>query len=135
MKKSVLWTTAGIVTATALWAAISLPQRTTSDNKRVIPAPTVVLQAPSTQNTLTVRGPSGSITIPLTQSQTFSWDGCTATIVRAHGVGRIRSQWSSSPEPVTITVTKQVVENRPGFSSRSMTSYSRQVQIGETISL
>jgi hypothetical protein len=135
MKKSVLWAAAGVVTATALWAAISLPQRTTSCNKRVISAPAVISARLNSYNTLTIRGPHSGITVPLTTSQTFSWDGCTATITRDSGVGRIRSQWNTSPQPITITVTKQVVENRPHFYSRSMTSYTRLVHVGESFQL
>jgi hypothetical protein len=135
MKKSVLWTAAGVVTATALWAAISLPQRTVSGNKRVILAPTATVPAPTTQSTLIIKGPNASIMVPLAGSQTFSWDGCTATITRDHGISRVRTQWGTSPEQVTIVVTKQVIENGPHFYSRSTTSYNRLVQVGESFQL
>ncbi|MBB6051392.1 hypothetical protein [Armatimonas rosea] len=131
MKKSVLWTAAGVVTATAIWAAISLPQRTVHCNKNA----TVAVQAPPTQSTLTIQGPNASILAPLAESQTFSWDGCTATITRDHGIRRVRAQWGTSPQPVTITVTKQVVENGPHYYSRSTTSYNRLVQVGESFQL
>lgn len=134
MKKSVLWAAAGVVTATALWAAISLPQRAERCNSVILP-PTVAVQAPTTQNTLTIKSPNASIMVPLAGSQTFSWDGCTATVTSTKGIGRFRSQWGTSPEPVTITVTKQVVESGPNFSSRSMTSYNRLVQVGESFQL
>lgn len=135
MKKSVLWAAAGVVTSTALWAAISLPQRTASCNKRAVLAPTVVVQAPSHQSLLTVRGPQASMTVQLAHAQTFSWDGCTATLTRDNGISRLRAQWSNSPAPITITVTKQTTESGPHFYSRSATSYTRLVQVGETIDL
>lgn len=135
MKKSVLWAAAGVVTSTALWAAISLPQRTASCNKHVSLAPAVISASLNSYNMLTIQSPHAGITIPLAGSQTFAWDGCTATVTSDKGIGRVRSQWGTSPEPVTVTVTKQVVESGPNFSSRSTTSYTRLVQIGESFQL
>ena len=129
MKKSILWTAAGVVSATALWAAISLPPRT------LLPVQSVSLQAQSTQDTLIIQSPYGSITQPLTASQTFSWDGRKATIMRHGDLDRLTISWSKTPEPVMIVVTKQHVENSPHYYARRATSYNRQVQVGDTFDL
>ena len=129
MKKSLLWTAAGVVSATAIWAAINLPPRT------LVSARSVSVQAQSTQDTLTIQSPYGNHTQPLTASQTFSWDGRKATITRHGSLDRLTLSWSTSPEPMMIVVTKQHVENRPHYYARSTTSYNRQVQVGDTFEL
>ena len=134
MKKSILWTAAGVVSATALWAAISLPQHTPVQSVSV-QAQSAPVQAQSTQDTLIIESPYGRITQPLTASQTFSWDGRKATIMRHGDLDRLTISWSKTPEPVMIVVTKQHVENRPHYYARRATSYNRQVQVGDTFDL
>lgn len=141
MKKSILWTAAGVVSATALWAAISLPQHTPVQSVSVqaqsapVQAQSAPVQAQSTQDTLIIESPYGRITQPLTASQTFSWDGRKATIMRHGDLDRLTISWSKTPEPVMIVVTKQHVENSPHYYARRATSYNRQVQVGDTFDL
>jgi hypothetical protein len=162
MKKSILWIAAGAVTATAIWAAVSLPQRSPApdhaplvrtESERFSPPPGASLA--DRQAFLLIDYPSGdpppfiprtagqpvptevrtTLSLSLRPSQTFHWDGNEATVTQDTGVERFPLLPDKTGRPVTLTITRQFSEKDATSWMRRSTSYSRTIQPGETFEL
>lgn len=132
MKKSVLWTAAGVVSATALWAAISLPYTRSCST-----TPVTVTLAPTEfrQDILTIRHQGGSLSLPLRERFTLYWNGERVLIASGDGHQRFSFPAASTDPTLPLEIEKLHVSSGPGYSSRSTTRYNQTVQRGGTIEL
>ena len=133
MKKSVLWTAAGVVSATAIWAALSLPKIHSPQPRINISNP----GTPATQSlqTITIRTSDGGLIQMMGSPKvyTFEWSGTNLTWHSTNSRGS--SVRSGAPRAITLDITMQTQNQGPGFRSTSMTRYSRTLQPGETLDL
>ncbi len=130
MKKSFLWTAAGIVSAAALWAAISLPQHS---RVRSHAHPTDLVRSV----VVSVEDPYDglSMSVPLTtEPYTVEWNGRMAT-VRSKSTKTAIGSSAGALRPTTLTITRTTLEQGQGFSRSSRQSITRTFQPGETLSL
>ncbi|WP_394795346.1 hypothetical protein [Armatimonas sp.] len=128
MKKSILWTAAGVVSATAIWAAISLPQH--------CPARRATrLITPQLTTTLLIRDSNGgSMTHPLpAEPCTIEWTGNTIKVRSKTTWGE--NSYAGPSRPIQLLITHISQQRGPNFSSSSMHSISRTFQPGEKLQL
>ena len=135
MKKSVLWTAAGVVTATALWAGLSLPSKQT---------PALNVSAPNhmrdeTQSTrkwsLAIQPISGMGGLFYSGEPTkvlLEWDG-TTLVGNEHG--KSTCNFGGKSRPITLQITERLEEAGNGFTSRRYKSFTHTLKPGETIQL
>ena len=141
MKKSILWTAAGVVSATAIWAAISLPYKQAP--APVVPATTPYHDAvsasplPSTsQWSLVIQPVSGVGGILYSGEPTkvlLEWDG--ANLVGDDGHGKSICTIGGKPRAITLCITRQTQESGPGFSRTRRIRFTKTLQPGETLDL
>ncbi|WP_395090081.1 hypothetical protein [Armatimonas sp.] len=130
MKKSILWTAAGVVSATALWAAISLPQHSPvrPSARQAVIACSVVVEVDDPNDGL---GMSVSLS---TEPSTLEWSGNIATIHSKTTSTTIGSP-TSALHPTTLTITRTTQERGSNFSRCSRQSITRTFQPGDTFRL
>jgi hypothetical protein len=137
MKKSILWTAAGVVSATALWAAISLPASPRARCTATYKLSTRATALPVITRTqfLSLQDSDGGVSRrsgPV-ETLTVEWDGKTLRHYSTYGRGY--SQHSGPAHPLTLTIHKQIQEVGPNFSRTSGRTYTRTLQPGEKLDI
>lgn len=138
MKKSILWTAAGIVSATAIWATLSLPYKQAATH--VVSAPVCdavpATTLPSTSKwSLTIQPSSGVGGLFYSGEPTkvlLEWDG-TNLVGNEHG--KSICTIGGKPRAITLCITRQTEESGPGFSHTRQTSFTKTLQPGDTLDL
>jgi hypothetical protein len=135
-KKSLLWTAAGVVSATALWAALSLPHpQPQSPPKalwKAVPAPRHM--APpfirrTTQVTITNEDGSQIVLNELPEPAQVEWTGRYLTLLPQ----RIHILTNRTGASTTLTILRQTSETRPGYLSCSSSQFTKTLQPGERL--
>ena len=133
MKKSVLWAAAGVVTATAIWAAISLPPQTTTrqvTHLGTTPKPLSNLRRTTIVTITNEEGTSIDL-CNLAEPSQIQWTGRFLTLTPS-GAHIMTNHTGSA---TTLMITRRRSEMGPHFYCQSTTSFTRTLRSGETIQL
>ncbi|WP_309719205.1 hypothetical protein [Armatimonas sp.] len=132
MKKSVLWTAAGVITATAIWAGLSLPKPDSISCHKVIKRSTV-----NASMSFKFHEQPLAFMVKDTESAKLNWDGHTLTVscYPTTNQPRLVRAFPAATGSLNIDVEKRRSETRPGFSSSSTSRFPITLNVGETIQL